>query len=307
MYTTTTHRVFTDLEIFQYYLGEVQLNVNITSPLRDNDSTPSFVVFCTSDCHNLRFKDFGTGIGGDAVEFVKRRFNLSYKAALEKINIDLSGIAAFVGLPVPIIMKEKNITTIKIRAKPWTSETSNYWQQFGISAKTLKLFNVYPIDYFWINEHRFYTKFGFAYYFGKVDEIDKFKLYFPFEEKRFITNCSTDILQGYDQLPWNGKLCIISKSLKDVMVLHECEYSAIATSSESHYLDPEKLFRRFDRVIVFWDADLAGIEGAKMMNYKYALESITVPEEPGIKDLAEYRAKYGYDKTKDLLKYLLDE
>ena len=61
-----------------------------------------------------------------------------------------------------------------------------------------------------------------------------------------------------------GDYVVITKSLKDVMVLYEFNIPAIAPNSETLFISDkqlEKLKSKFKNIIVFYDNDCAGISG----------------------------------------------
>ena len=79
-------------DIYSFYTGEpVVLNINICSPLRE-DNVPSFGYYYHRDGSGiLMFYDFATKDTGDVVKFVSLLFNLNYGQALWKIAYDLNG------------------------------------------------------------------------------------------------------------------------------------------------------------------------------------------------------------------------
>jgi DNA primase len=98
--------------------------------------------------------------------------------------------------------------------------------------------------------------------------------------------------------------------MKDVMVLRELGYNAIAFNSEGIPTKGENgkfvaetiehLKSRFEHVILFLDNDAPGKEYTKKISTKYNLKSILIPDnEP--KDISDYIAKYGRRKTKRML------
>ena len=72
--------------------------------------------------------------------------------------------------------------------------------------------------------------------------FDKFKIYRPLASKytKWRTNLTTSDVQGLAQIPEKGDLLIITKSLKDVMVLYEMGYTAISAASETTFI-PEDI------------------------------------------------------------------
>lgn len=304
MITTITKRTYTDYEIFRFYCGDFQLEIKILSPLR-SESNPSFTIFNTEK--GLRFRDFGTGIAGNAVELVKQIFGLNtYKAAMHKIEMDLSGTSSFLGLSLPPIIKPKVETIIKIRAKDWSKEDLEYWENYGISLDLLKQYQVFPISHYWINNHLFNCKFGFAYYFGKVGGIDRFKLYFPLEIKgnKWYSNCGS-IIQGEKQLITNSEILIITSSLKDILCLSSFGFSSLAAHSETTFIAQSKLEEykmRFKTIIIWLNNDQCGIEASL---YYQKLGFKTIFTEGLTKDPSDYYKLNGRTKTQQLINNLI--
>lgn len=140
--------------------------------------------------------------------------------------------------------------------------------------------------------------------------FNKFKIYRPLEQEpnKWLSNCTTYDIQGYEQLPPKGDLLIITKSLKDIMVLHKLGYIAIAANSENTLI-PDKaikdLSNRFEKIIILYDTDLPGIHGAKSMRDTYNLKCILIPRKYKIKDISDFIKEHKIKKTKKMLKELL--
>ncbi len=293
-------KLYSDIEIYQYYLGEFEIDQNIISPLRQ-EKNPSFAIYRIDG--KLRWKDFGKkGSGGNATNLVMELYGLSYKAAKEKIQFDLSGVASFVGLPLPKI-KEKKEVVFKIKVIPWTKEALDYWNSYGISVQTLTKFSVYQISHYWIDDTIYSTKFGFAYYFGN----GKYKLYFPNGNIRFLGNASCELFQGINELPSSGDKLIITKSMKDLMLLDSINYSSIAVQSETCSPKSLTFTKNWKEVFVFFDNDFTGIESAKNYIEKFGFKSIMIPLETNCKDISDYCKLNGVEKTKELINYLINE
>ena len=78
---------------------------------------------------------------------------------------------------------------------------AKFWSQYLISKKTLIKFAVTPISHYWINDSRFTCKLSYAYKIG-----NKYKIYSPYEEVKWMSNTNSKQIQGYDQLPKQGIL-----------------------------------------------------------------------------------------------------
>lgn len=116
------------------------------------------------------------------------------------------------------------------------------------------------------------------------------------------------------QLSVSGKLVFITSSLKDVMVLHELGFAAIAFSSEAIPTKGENaafvrkviqhLQSRFETVILFMDNDVAGKEYTEKLKRTYRIDAVLIPD--GFpKDISDFHKKYGRRKTRRLLNKLI--
>lgn len=103
----------------------------------------------------------------------------------------------------------------------------------------------------------------FGYYGGIREGIERWRIYMPGNRKhKFVSNWKSFRLQGAHMLPKSGDAIVITKSLKDVMVLYEFGIPAIAPISENCYLTDaqhNKLINKFNKVVLFYDNDYAGI------------------------------------------------
>lgn len=114
-------------------------------------------------------------------------------------------------------------------------------------------------------------------------------------------------MQGAHVIPKQGEYIVVTKSMKDVMVLHEFGVPAIAPISENCYLTDAqhaKLIKRFNKVIVFYDNDNAGIVNMQKFRKQHPeLYTCWIPRKYESKDISDYYAKYGKEKTQELINY----
>lgn len=124
-----------------------------------------------------------------------------------------------------------------------------------------------------------------------------------------MSNCTINNIQGYAQLPENGDLLIITKSLKDVMTLYSLGYTAVSANSENTLI-PLKVMndlkQRFKRVIVFYDNDPSGKKGALDMHKTYDVPLMEIPISYKSKDISDFIRDYGKEKTYKILQILTD-
>ena len=89
-------RVADGYEVFQHFLRPhfggryeaLPAKKNISSPLREGDSNPSFNIFKTTSGHWM-FKDFGTDETGDCIDLVQRMKQLTFPEACASINHEM--------------------------------------------------------------------------------------------------------------------------------------------------------------------------------------------------------------------------
>lgn len=296
-----------EYDIYARYIGQFKIGFIYNSPFRE-DKNPSFGIFRSKKTGKLLFKDHGNGECGDVIKFVELYTGLTnYNDILNRIITDMS-ITNTTKLK-SIKRYESKDTVIGVVRQEWTDVDKQYWSQFGITLDTLKKFNVSSIKYYlcdgivksiYKNENPMY-----AY---KV--YDHFKIYKPLADKytKWRNNLTENDIQGYEQLPESGNLLIITKSLKDVMVLHEMGYNAIAPSSESTFI-PDKVLdllkKRFKNIFINFDRDKAGIKYMRKMMLKTHLHCIIVHKKFNAKDISDAVKFNSFDIIKKWLDFKL--
>ena len=298
----------TEYDIFEFYIGsKFPISRKFKSPLR-GDSDPSFSIFVSKKERRLLFKDFGTGDSGDCFKFVQLLFGISYNEALSKIIKDVINkniTSSEKGKTVEYKYKPSQ-SKIEIKVREFNDSDLKYWNEYGISLPTLNKYNVHATSAVWVNDVLKLTETDSNPIYSYVI-FDKFKIYSPFNKKlKWLSNTTSYDIQGYQQLTEENDLLIITKSLKDVMCLHELGYNSIACPSENVLIPSiifENLKSRFNRVIVFYDNDKSGIEGASKISKAYDLESIIIPDVE-YKDISDFVKSKGTNEAKKLLNKL---
>jgi hypothetical protein len=309
----------TEYDIYSYYLGsKFDVGKIMSSPFRQ-DLKPSFGIFKDKSSPALLWKDQGTGECGNVITFVKKykelyRNSQALKLIWEEVvkgNLSKSKRGKEV---TENYLSTKTIISVKRRN---FSETDDeYWGKYNISRETLRKFNVSPVLYFWVNDilQPFSYNKDCPIYAYRI--FDKFKIYrpmSPFKKDKWRTNCSSIDLQGYEQLPKTGDLLVITKSLKDVMVLYQMGYSAIALQSENDHLNKDILLdlkERFTNIIIFFDNDKPGFESAVKLSNKHNLQYIVIDSSQWelyqVKDISDYVAVWGWKRACKLFESLID-
>jgi len=309
-----------EYDIFLHYIGHFEIGKVMNSPLRIDD-TPSFGIYVSNKTGNLLFNDFREG-AGNCFHFVMKKYNCSFHKALAIINrdfnlglhtnanIDISDVQA---KPVVTGYKPKSKSKIKIRVatRKWLSRDKEYWHdKYCVSLSTLRKFKVYPVTAYWMGGQRFYAnKLCYGYYFRP----GVFKIYQPTQTVKtgkWLSNIDDTVSwHGYDQLPEKGDIVFITSSLKDVMVLHELGYPAIAPHTESQILPVElynELSGRFRKVIVYYDNDEAGVLHSTKICNKYSIDYINNPKEYP-KDPSDFVDDYSKEELTDMIIHLLNK
>jgi hypothetical protein len=300
-----------EYDIYAYYLGPFNVYDVRSSPFRI-DETPSFGTFIGND-GEIWFNDFKIG-GGDCIKFVSIMEGCNYVQSLQLLNkrynlglISLSSstntiLSKYTHKPIitNTTILPKAETWISIKVRDWKDHDKEYWyNQYEITGATLSYFDVIPISKFWINQYGYNAaKNGYAYRF----DTNVYKIYQPYLIKgKWWSNIkNSEQYQGSNQLPDEGELLFITSSLKDVMVLYEAGFSAIAPHTE-HQILSEALFSHYsskwDLVTVLYDNDEAGILHADKMVKKYGIKSLILPESD-TKDPSDFVKKYDLETLK---------
>ena len=220
---------FSEETIFCHYLGINSISKKLIRNTTRDDKNPT-CGFYRNGSGTLILHDFATGEYFNCFSYVMKAYHCDYHKALDIIASDF-GLIHYDNKPVPTIRhvptfkgEENKITYIQIEMGKFDEQDLKWWGSFGITEKTLNKFRVFPCKSVFLNgnlvSQRAQHNLIYGYYFGKKDGIEQWRIYFPKrKEMRFMGNVPTKTIQGYKQLPKKGKLLVITKSMKDVMLL----------------------------------------------------------------------------------------
>ena len=259
------------IEIYRHYIGPYY-NVGkvIKSPfpsdVRKADHHPSFSTKWFNGV--VCWKDFAidvAGISNGPIGFVQLMEGVSKEEA--RAIIKDSGFGTFKPRiltfeerldmePVPLVFEYGNL-------KP---EHYQYYDMLFVSPSILLKYNIKSLEGILKRERCLWrpTQDNFGFY-TKIGSGDK--SYMPFNnyyapKTPKVMHQNIDILEGYDQLPAWGEDLVLQKSLKDIMCVNACGYSATGASSENSFKVLEKyayeLSCRFKNIIAWGDDDKAG-------------------------------------------------
>jgi len=325
-----------DEVLWRYYLGfDFELRKNYPSPLRGGDTHPSFNLYLDK-VDRIKFKDFGAGGShGDIFDFLCMTKGLTFREALVMVNVDFRlGLGKpheqkYTGYK-PIGMRvEKRLerfeeqfakqtgALIRAYSRPYTEKDLEYWSSYGITRKTLDLYNVHRIRRVdvlkaggWVTVYQ-QTEANpcYGYYFPVSKHI---KCYFPFgEHMRFLGNVNNyEDIQGYYQCnvkkDKSNKLLILTKSMKDCMCLRELGYEAMAIHGEAQYFYKDfirHIKKYYPRIISLYDRDKTGIRGARFLWKTHKIAPYFIPKIlTNCKDISDVYRQYGRERAEGLMK-----
>ena len=312
---------FSEEQLMEYYLHIPVKKGLFRSPLR-KDKNPTCSFFRNSR-GILMFKDFATNQCLDIFSIVQNKFNCNYYEALKIIANDF-GIIQNKNLKKnlgkinnnPIKIEDKEISKIQVEIQDFSELELKWWAKYGITKNILQKYQVYSCKYVFLNDNLLAKSQQhcpiFGYYGKKYHGMELWRCYFPKRTSfRFITNWPSKKIQGYDQLPKNGKLLVITKSMKDCLSMYSCGISACAPCSENLFVTDkvlDDLKKRFKYIVVFYDNDLPGISNMVKIKKKHPeLNFFFIPRSYEAKDFSDFYAKYGRKKTLEIIKHYISQ
>lgn len=284
---------YSQLDIYNAFINTtLEVGKLTNSPLRQ-DNNPSFIII---PGQVLIYFDFSTGDTGDCVSFVMRRLGVTYSQAINLISKQFKHSDNKIKY-----FKELEKSTIKVWYRDWEIQDKIFWDSFHITKKTLLHLKVYPILRYKINKYLFEAdQLSYCYNVGS-----RLKIYQP-ENKlyKFSGNTNQNSIFGYSQMDFSKKELYIVSSLKEVAIMYELGYAAIAPNSESSLFKKEIMDfikSKYNDIYVLFDWDEAGINFSKRFcNYYGNLHNIIIEAEE--KDLSDYSRSFGLHNVNKLIK-----
>ncbi len=310
-------------EIFQFYLERpIDLDFQFRSPLRkDENPTCSMGYFGGK----LLYRDWSESKALDCFDYIMRKFRFSYGQALDQIVDDFNLTEKEPNNDIPEIFAATEYQSrgkstkkkIKVRVQAYRNPDIHYFKSFYLTRRVTEKYKCFSIEHIWLQgkPHYNYRDIdpALGYYLGdSITGAQRWKIYFysRIGAGRFMGN--TNRINGLVQLPKYGEILVITKSMKDVMVLDQMQIPAISMQSEttmpySRIIDPLK--QRFKCIYSLYDFDRAGITGAMKMRRKYEIEPLFLTNGRFgshnfmAKDISDFIRDHGIEKTEKLLRY----
>lgn len=300
---------FSEEDIFCLLLGSnLEIEKPISSPFR-KDRHPSFVLKYSVQ-GNLYFVDHGTGDWGNWFDLYKILYGGTYKEAVSYIMGFLKPSRKVHIQSKPKMKRKKSDTKIFVKFSKYTKRSLKYWEDYGISLETLQHFNVKPISCYKIFRRgemslpHFIP--GYSYEYGDGNR----KLLFPKVSKEMKWRSMGVFIEGKEQLSEKGETLIITKSLKDTMVLYELGYHSISPSAEGCLLPEDymiKLRDSYKKIYLLYDNDDAGIQASERMKEAYPYVDKIFLDKNIAKDISEVALLYGKKFAAEQIEQLINK
>ena len=329
------------LDVFCFYMPiDFVPKRNFRNPMYD-DRRASCNIYLDNKSGCYRMKDFGNdAYSGDCFWFAATMLGLDVRKDFVKV---LETITRDLQLNICIERKEhSNPHTMmmkpckpplvqppnqlkKMEGKKWYKlieqsfnvKELDYWEQYGIDAKTLQRFHVKSLA-----RYESVSNQGKPFTLGSTHDEPMFgysmgkfvKVYRPKSKLRFLYGGEkvNDYVFGFQQLPSKGDVVFITGGEKDVLSLSAHGFNAICFNSETAQI-PENIIEglqlRFQHIIILYDTDETGVREAKRQTdafAQYKVLSLTLPLQGGKseKDISDFFALG--NEAKDL-KVLLND
>lgn len=294
-------------DIYMYLEGKVEKKMKC--PWR-RDEHESFGFFQKDGL--WMWKDLAKEEVGTAIEFVQKKYGLSFGDAMKKIIFDFGWDTEKVNAkPVIINWERKEDVPIHISfsSKPFEKRHHEYWNCAGVSEEDCKRKNCYAIKDLAINRKIFRLgadEIGFAYY---CEEEDKVKIYLPDRPKdnRFYNNVSYFHLWNANNVTSCSDL-IVQKSMKDLIVTSVITPCVIATQAEATKIFNEEVVRKIDGIAeniwVWYGSDMDGVEKCKKITNQFNWRYINTPKKylPDVNDTYGMAKLYGLKAVEEFMK-----
>lgn len=296
-------------DIFKWYEGRVEKKMK--RPW-GTDKSPSWGVH-QNKIGTWVWTDLATEESGTAVEYVMRKYGLTFGQSIDKIKKDFGWGNTNVVVK-PRVLKEvpeeeKVYAHISFTTRIFEPHHHEYWNKAGVQEADCKKMNCWALRDIAVNRKRFplrRNEVAFAFY---APEEDKVKLYFPErpKENRFLNNVSYYYLWNFSNVGECEDL-IVQKSPKDMIVTSVLTPCVTATQAEAVKIFTPEIVAKINKVAknvwVFYGSDPDGVKKCKEITSKFNYKYINTPKKylPDINDVYGMACKDGLKAVEDFMK-----
>lgn len=300
--------------IFQHFCKITEkLNgqdIKIKSLFNPKERTPSMCIYINGS-NTYKYKDFSTGKGGSAVDLVKDLKQLSFHQAVQLIIQKYNDYVLHNNGSYNLedFQKASRYKVNSHKFRSWSTQDQYFWTQFNIGSKLLEAYNVKPLESYCMTKDDKNLCIKGLYLYGYFKEDGTlYKIYQPKTlDKKFIK--VTGYVQGWEQLQ-GFKNLVITSSLKDLMSIKSFKLNidVLAPDSENSMLKQdvmEELQNKYNKIVVLFDNDDAGIKAMQAYKEKYLFIETTVL--PMSKDVSDSIKDFGAKEVLIRLVPILDK
>jgi len=305
-----------EIEILEYYLQiSVQFTSLFVSPsiIRSSDTSPG----CKFLFNGIKVKyiDFAAGINEDCFGIVSYIYGLNFDQSITRICKDFrlyghssNSIAPKKSNSLLGELKEKPKAKFNYQYLQWEEVDIKFWTKRHIHSKELKKYNVSSIKYIFHNNKLIYTRKPSDVCYVYEFEDNTVQFYFPNRKtRRFLTNSKW--VMGWEHLPPSGENVIITKSLKDIILVSEIYgFPSIGKIGENTLIEEmyvNDLRERFNNIFLLNDNDEAGRRATEKINKVYKDFIPIFYEEDLGKDTDEVTMNIGTVETQEVLNQMI--
>lgn len=299
-------------QLYERYLG-ISGGLNLKKAYRspfNRDSSPS-LRFIVKD-NTLLWKCFSSNKSGDVYSLIGELYSVdSFTEILLKIATDF-GLIPFIQAgdfkritPLNTQYIETLPADIKVVVRDFNEEDLAYWLQYEITKADLDFFNVKAVQESWLNG-RLYRKHQAGNPHFRYLNKNKYKLYWPLEkdkQRKWLCNTNADSVFNADKLDFNLDLCVITSSMKDVIVMYKMGYiNCICANSETTLFSKkimDFLKLKFPRIITLLNNDKAGIAAMEKYKELYGVDMFVIGDFFAEKDPSDFLKVYDKDFSTD--------
>lgn len=278
-------------DLYMFYEGKVEKRMK--RPW-GKDNHPSWGLFSKNGV--WFWKDMAEESSGTAIEYIMRKFNLSFTDAIAKIKWDFGwGGKEVNSNPVVVTWERKEDipSHITVDSQPFTKKHHEFWNKVEINEIDCNRLECWALKSpFSLNRKLFRLKkdeIGFFYY---APEENKVKIYLPERSKdsRFINNVSYFYLWNKRNIQKCNDL-IIQKSYKDLIITSLLTPHVIATQAEAVQIFNEEtvsiINKLGENIHVFYGSDPDGVKKCKEITNTNKWRYINTPRQylPDINDV----------------------
>lgn len=255
------------------------------------------------------YKDFATGEKGGLLSLIKKITGKEINDICKDLDNTCTNIVVNNNtFNSQIQTKKVSKNVIRIRRRSINNDDISYWQSYGVNADVLENYGVYPIDYYWINRHRFKSdKLAYAYRIIRDKQV-YYKIYQPYSKYKWSNNYPKDTVSLECYISNTNKPIILCSSVKDALCLkHNIKGLDVCALQGEGYNIPQSFLDKYKnrKIFILFDNDKAGINYSIKLSKSTQIPNIIIPEFEGGKDISDYFKCFGKDKFQTTFNQLI--